>query len=122
MVEEGKGIICPYCGAISKEKPTDGYYRCDYCGNIYFEDIQECKIDFKEAKNEIKLYNFVESDERYSDIIKNNSDNKKVVAMALLGRLLAQFGVVYVRSFNKKYFVPTFAKYNPRYESIKETS
>ena len=123
MVEVGKGIICPYCGARVDKVQEDGTYKCSYCGNVSFIDIKEVTIDFRDALNKIKAYKFKEADDVYSNIIREfSSTSLKIKAMALWGRILAQFGVVYVRSFDREYFVPTFAKYNPKYKSIKESS
>ena len=62
----------------------------------------------------------VDTEEQVKQIIEE-ATNDKTISMAIMGRLLSYFGIVYVKSYGSNVTTPTFSKYNPDIPSIKSS-
>ena len=118
-------LICPYCAAkngIRKRMDLSNSYECDFCGNIFFVKPGETDPDLRQAHNYLVAYRFEDADLLYATIVQNAKENMDwgTYVTAQWGRLLAEFGVVYVKSFDSTInnLVPTFAKYNKNKNDI----
>lgn len=116
----GKEIKCIYCKAVHTSHIDGDSYICEYCGGLNFITTSDEEFKFQLASNNLSLYKFDDADDIYKNIIEESS-NDKTTSMALMGRLLSYFGIVYVKSYESKVTTPTFSKYNPDIPSIKSS-
>lgn len=109
---------CVYCGETFKFSFNE--VKCPFCGNVnhVVEDGFEEKL--LQAKTSLNTYDFSDADELYFNLA-NSTDDPSKKALALWGRLLATFGVVYIRSFKDNKYIPTFANVNKEVKSLKES-
>lgn len=117
---KAKEVRCIYCGGTHTDLIENDSFICEYCGGLNY--IVTSDVDFKLqlAKNNLSIYKFEDADDIYKNII-DESNNLKSTSMALMGRLLSYFGVVYVRSYGSSITTPTFSRYNPDIPSIKSS-
>ena len=115
-----KEIRCIYCKGVHTSPIEKDSYICEYCGGLNYITTTEEDFNFQLANNNLSIYKFEEADDIYKKII-DESTNDKTISMALMGRLLSYFGIVYVRSYGSKDTTPTFARYNPDIPSIKSS-
>ena len=119
MQNEVKTFNCPVCG-FNKNKEKNGRFDCEACGVIYYKVSNEEMEQLNSAQRELELYNFKKADELYSKLI-NKTNNEMTKVMCNFGRLLAYFGIVYIRDFDDKLKI-TFSNYDSYYESITEST
>ena len=115
-----KEIRCIYCKGVHTSPIEKDSYICEYCGGLNYITTTEEDFNFQLANNNLSIYKFEEADDIYKKII-DESTNDKTTSMALMGRLLSYFGIVYVRGYGSKVTTPTFARYNPDIPSIKSS-
>ena len=115
-----KEIRCIYCKGVHTSPIEKDSYICEYCGGLNYITTTEEDFKFQLANNNLSIYKFDEADDIYKKII-DESTNDKTTSMALMGRLLSYFGIVYVRGYGSKVTTPTFARYNPDIPSIKSS-
>lgn len=119
MSRENELIKCPTCGD-SRYDEEKGVYVCKTCDSVFFKVTEEVTNSLHEAKRELEIYNFSKADRIYHSILNETKDEKTKV-MCYFGRLLAYFGVVYVKDFNGN-LVITIANYDPQFKNIKDSS
>ncbi len=115
-----KQIRCVYCGGTHTNHIEKDSYICEYCGGLNYIITNEVDFKLQLALNKLAIYKFDEADDIYKNIIEE-STNDKTTSMALMGRLLSYFGVVYVKSYGSNVTTPTFSRYNPDIPSIKSS-
>ena len=115
---------CPICGDPLKKNKTNNGLICGCCG---FNITQKTKISDEDkerliqANEALRSYEFERAEARYNLIIQDNLDNEEIYLAALFGKLLSQFGVVYIKDTNGE-MIPTFAEYNPSVKSMLTSS
>ena len=119
MTSNYEVIKCPICGD-SRYKELESGYKCKTCDNVFFKVSEEETYKLHEAKSALEIYNFTKADKIYHNIL-NETTNEKTKVMCYFGRLLAYFGVVYVKDFNGN-LVITISNYDPEFSSIKEST
>ena len=127
LVEEKNGTYkCLSCGNISFEEcfwcksthldiVSDNKYKCKSCGNINYKLTDNDK--FIMASTYIARYNYEKADRIYQELSESTDIKTKI--QALYGRLLAFFGVTYIKDFNGSLVV---TNYRPEFSSITECS
>lgn len=116
----GKVINCAYCGEALTSFFPNKANKCRFCGSInYINEKVDLSSRFSQAQNRLTTYRFSKADEIYFDIYNEASDVSSK-AMSLWGRILAFFGVVYIRSSVQEEYVVTFSNYHPEVKSVKE--
>ena len=116
----GKEIKCIYCNAVHTKHIEGDSYICEYCNGLNYITSSDEDFKFQLAHTKLSIYRFDEADDIYKNIFEEATNNK-TKSMALMGRILSFFGVVYVKSYGSKVTTPTFAKYNPNITSIAST-
>ena len=111
---------CPVCGELNYKNVNNDLYKCSVCNSHFFHLDSDEVMTLKEAQICLSLYQFDKADQLYQNILINTND-EKIIVMALFGRILAYFGVNYIKDFNGN-LILTFTNYDPRFKSIKETS
>ena len=112
--------ICPICGdPLKKEKGTKNV-KCSCCGfvapTVEVNSLDEARLN--SASDALRSYKFDTAEENYSLILEDNRDSSSEIHVAALwGKLLATFGVVYIKDMNGT-MIPTFSEYDPDYKSI----
>lgn len=87
--------VCNICGANYEYR--NGRWKCPACGAFKAEELsnEEATL-FYNAAQKLRLSNFSEAEEAYSDIIEKYPRN----ANAYWGRLLAKYGIKYEEDFD----------------------
>ena len=111
---------CIYCKGVHSHLIENDSYICEYCGGVNYITTSDIEFKLHLASNCLAIYDFATADDIYKEIIDETSDSK-AKAMALFGRLLASFGIVYIRGYGSKDTTPTFAQYNPDVASLKNS-
>ena len=111
---------CPICGDPLKKNKKG--LMCNCCGFVApteeISSIDEARLN--QASDALRSYRFDQAEEAYSLILEDNRDSDSLIHVAALwGKLLANFGVVYIKDMNGS-LIPTFAEYDPDYKSITE--
>lgn len=113
---------CPICGDPLK-KSNDNRLMCKCCGfNIELEtkvehdDIERLHL----AYDALRSYEFNSAASKYALIMDDNDEDKEIYVAALFGKLLSEFGVVYIKDTNGE-TIPTFSEFNPDIKSIKSS-
>ena len=112
-------VSCPVCGETNYRKLSD-HIKCSVCGSVFFESVSKEQFTLNEALTAMKLYNFVKADKIYQTLL-NSTNNDRTKVMCHYGRLLACFGIIYIKDFNGN-MIKTFSSYNKKFKSLKETS
>ena len=120
MSKETLVIKCPFCDQSDYEELENGKYKCLYCETPFYLVDDKTTMDLREAHNAHHLYKFSEAELRYFNILKETTD-EKVKIMCNYGRLLAYFGVIFIRDI-KNNFITTISNYHKDIKSIKDTS
>ena len=114
--------LCPICGDPLK-KTNDNRLMCKCCGfNIELEtkvehdDIERLHL----AYDALRSYEFNSAASKYALIMDDNDEDKEIYVAALFGKLLSEFGVVYIKDTNGE-TIPTFSEFNPDMKSIKSS-
>ena len=115
-----KEIKCIYCSAVHTDHINGDSYKCEYCGGLNFVTSTDEDFKFQLAHTYLSSYQFVKADDLYKQIIEECT-NDKAKSMALMGRILSYFGIVYVKSYGSNVTTPTFSRYNPEIQSIKSS-
>ena len=113
-------VKCPECGESNFKKLDDTTCKCNICGCTFFVASPEINDQLNMALTYREMYKFSRSDEIYQNII-DKTDDEKIQVMCYFGRLLSYFGITYIKDFDGRHTV-TYSKYDPDYESIKESS
>ena len=113
-------VKCPICGESNFITLPDESYKCKVCNSHFFNVEKDHTLILKEAQNALKLYDFTKADLLYQNLI-NDTSNEKTKVMALFGRILAYFGIVFIKDFNQK-LVVTVSRFDKSFQSIKECS
>ena len=87
--------VCNICGANYEYR--NGRWKCPACGAFKAEELssEEATLLYNAAQK-LRLSNFSEAEEAYSDIIEKYPRN----ANAYWGRLLAKYGIKYEEDFD----------------------
>jgi len=87
--------VCNICGA--NYEYHNGRWRCPACGAYKAEELSNEEVTLLyNAAQKLRLSNFSEAEEEYSDIIEKYPNN----ANAYWGRLLAKYGIKYEEDFD----------------------
>ena len=97
----GKEIKCIYCNAVHTEHIEGDSYICEYCKGLNYITSSDEDFKFQLAHTKLSIYRFDEADDIYKNIFEEATNNK-TKSMALMGRILSFFGVVYVKSYGSK--------------------
>ena len=104
--------ICSICGA--NYEYLNGRWRCPACGAYKAEELSNEEVTLLySAAQKLRLSNFSEAEEAYSDIIEKYPEN----ASAYWGRLLSKYGIKYEEDFDGRK-IPTC--YATSIESVTE--
>jgi len=116
-----KILRCPTCNQINKEfiKLDDKTYQCDVCNTTFYMMSEKETIALEQARNYHAMYEFTKADYSYKKILEK-TDNEETKVMCYMGRLLASFGVIFIKDRNG-FLITTFSKYDPDITSIKNT-
>ena len=113
---------CPICGdPLIIDGKDSGRLKCGCCGfnvKVEAEVSQDDTERLKAAYDALRSYEFTVAEDRYNLILDDNSFDSDIYAAALFGKLLTEFGIVYIKDFNG-ITIPTFSEYNPDMLSIK---
>jgi len=87
--------ICSICGA--NYEYLNGRWKCPACGAYKAEELSNEEVTLLySAAQKLRLSNFSEAEEAYSDIIEKYPQN----ANAYWGRLLSKYGIKYEEDFD----------------------
>lgn len=87
--------ICSICGA--NYEYLNGRWKCPACGAYKAEELSNEEVTLLySAAQKLRLSNFSEAEEAYSDIIEKYPEN----ANAYWGRLLSKYGIKYEEDFD----------------------
>ena len=114
-----QGFECFWCKSIHLNKTGEDKYICKSCGNINYKLTDSDNVKFIMASTYLANYEYESAYKLYQEL--SESPNEKTKVQALFGRLLAFFGVTYIKDFNGN-LVITFSNYDPEYKSISESS
>ena len=116
---------CPICGdplRINSKDTTK--LLCECCGfqiGTKTEISDENKERLLQANEALRSYEFDRAETRYSLILDDiNDSTNEVYTAALYGKLLSEFGIVYIKDVNGE-MIPTFSEYDPSIKSIKDS-
>ena len=110
---------CPICGDTLLKK--NNLIVCDCCGfSALLHEISSFdEARLNSASDALRSYRFDLSEELYS-VILGDATTISLKAACIFGKLLASFGVVYIKDINNT-LIPTFADYNPEIKSIQNS-
>ena len=119
-----KGFIsvkCPSCGARNGFEMSHGWLRCTSCYSQFYVRDEDMSKALSAAHEYLKTYAFDEADALYARLAREAEEVHDMDAYATSewGRLMAYFGVVYIKSYSGTISVPTFARYNKHISSVK---
>ena len=99
---EMTAMKCAQCGSTAKfERISMNIWRCAACGAWLSKNNDS---DCLEGYNEISSFKFDDAYNRFERILRSDSDS----CDALWGKLLAKFGIVFLRGYGEETSKPTF--------------
>lgn len=128
-MEQVNGMQCFWCKSTHLDHVHDDKYKCKSCGNHNYRLTDEINTKFVIARNHLINYKFLDASHTYDELML--SENEKVKAQALFGKLLSEYNIIYIKSNynpsgnnsidNTMPSLATFLRYDEQVDSLKKT-